>query len=254
MSYLYLPVGMKSILILLLSFCITMLAIAQPKVPPHGGVWVHDEAGVFSASAKAQLEQVLQAHRDSTSSQIAVLVIPSLEGSDIEGYAVKVFEDWKLGQAKKDNGVLFVIAIQERQMRIEVGLGLEGVLTDAMSNRIIRNEVAPFFREENYEGGIQAGVDAIIKTIAGTYQNENPVPQRKRSKRSPLGSIIFIIIMLIVMSRKNKGGGGGGGFWTAAMLGSMMGGSGRSSGGGSWGGGDFGGGGFSGGGGSSGSW
>lgn len=254
MSYLYLPVGMKSILILLLSFCITMLAIAQPKVPPHGGVWVHDEAGVFSASAKAQLEQVLQAHRDSTSSQIAVLVIPSLEGSDIEGYAVKVFEDWKLGQAKKDNGVLFVIAIQERQMRIEVGLGLEGVLTDAMSNRIIRNEVAPFFREENYEGGIQAGVDAIIKTIAGTYQNENPVPQRKRSKRSPLGSIIFIIIMLIVMSRKNKGGRGGGGFWTAAMLGSMMGGSGRSSGGGSWGGGDFGGGGFSGGGGSSGSW
>ncbi len=254
MSYLYLPVRMKSILILLLSFCITMLAIAQPKVPPHGGVWVHDEAGVFSASAKAQLEQVLQAHRDSTSSQIAVLVIPSLEGSDIEGYAVKVFEDWKLGQAKKDNGVLFVIAIQERQMRIEVGLGLEGVLTDAMSNRIIRNEVAPFFREENYEGGIQAGVDAIIKTIAGTYQNENPVPQRKRSKRSPLGSIIFIIIMLIVMSRKNKGGGGGGGFWTAAMLGSMMGGSGRSSGGGSWGGGDFGGGGFSGGGGSSGSW
>jgi uncharacterized protein len=254
MSYLYLPVRMKSILILLLSFCITMLAIAQPKVPPHGGVWVHDEAGVFSASAKAQLEQVLQAHRDSTSSQIAVLVIPSLEGSDIEGYAVKVFEDWKLGQAKKDNGVLFVIAIQERQMRIEVGLGLEGVLTDAMSNRIIRNEVAPFFREENYEGGIQAGVDAIIKTIAGTYQNENPVPQRKRSKRSPLGSIIFIIIMLIVMSRKNKGGRGGGGFWTAAMLGSMMGGSGRSSGGGSWGGGDFGGGGFSGGGGSSGSW
>jgi len=254
MSYLYLPVRMKSILIVLLSFCITMLAIAQPKVPPHGGVWVHDEAGVFSASAKAQLEQVLQAHRDSTSSQIAVLVIPSLEGSDIEGYAVKVFEDWKLGQAKKDNGVLFVIAIQERQMRIEVGLGLEGVLTDAMSNRIIRNEVAPFFREENYEGGIQAGVVAIIKTIAGTYQNENPVPQRKRSKRSPLGSIIFIIIMLIVMSRKNKGGRGGGGFWTAAMLGSMMGGSGRSSGGGSWGGGDFGGGGFSGGGGSSGSW
>ena len=109
-----------------------------------------------------------------------------------------------------------LIAIQERQMRIEVGLGLEGVLTDAMSNRIIRNEVAPFFREENYEGGIQAGVDAIIKTIAGTYQNENPVPQRKRSKRSPLGSIIFIIIMLIVMSRKNKGGRGADGYFPCA--------------------------------------
>jgi len=246
---------MKSFLIVLFSFCAIPSIVAQPKVPAHGGVWVHDETGVLSASAKAQLENLLQAHRDSTSSQIAVLIIPSLEGSDIDGYAVKVFEDWKLGQAKKDNGVLFLVAMQEKQIRIEVGFGLEGVLTDAMSSRINRNEVAPYFKEGNYEGGIQAGVVAIIKTIAGTYINENPTPQRKRSKRSPISSIIFIIIILIVMSRRNKGGGGGGGgFWTAAMLGSMMGGSGRGSGGGSWGGGDFGGGGFSGGGGSSDSW
>jgi uncharacterized protein len=240
-------------------FCFSLLASTsgQPKISPHGGVWVHDQAGVLSGAVKAQLEALLQAHRDSTSNQIAVLIVPSLDGGDIDGYAVEVFKEWKLGQAGKDNGVLFLVAMQERQMRIEVGYGLEGVLTDAMSSRINRNEVAPFFREGNYEGGIQAGVVAIIKTIAGEYVNENPIPSRKKSKRSPFGSIIFIIIMLIVMSRRNKGGGGrgGGGYWTAAMLGGMMGGmGGRNSGGGSSWGGDFGGGGFSGGGGSSNSW
>ncbi len=244
---------MKSFLTIIFCFSLLIPAWGQPKIPSHGGVWVHDYAGVLSAPAKAQLEALLQAHRDSTSSQIAVLIIPSLEGGDIDGYAVDVFKEWKLGQAKKDNGVLFLVAMQERQMRIEVGYGLEGVLTDAMSSRINRNEVAPYFREGNYEGGIQAGVIAIIKTIAGTYVNEDPVPNRKRSKRSPFGSIIFIIIILIVMSRRNKGGGGGGGYWTAAMLGGMMGGRGSGGGGGSWGGG-FGGGGFSGGGGSSNSW
>jgi uncharacterized protein len=249
-----LSVRMKFFLTILFSFSLLFTASGQPKIPEQGGIWVHDYANVLSASAKAQLEHLLQAHRDSTSSQIAVLIIPSLEGGDIDGYAVEVFKEWKLGQAKKDNGVLFLVAMQERQMRIEVGYGLEGVLTDAMSSRINRNEVAPYFRQGNYEAGIQAGVVAIIKTIAGTYVNEDPVPNRKRSKRSPLGSIIFIIIMLIVMSRRNKGGGGGGGgYWTAAMLGGMMGGRGSSGGGGSWGG-DFGGGGFSGGGGSSDSW
>jgi uncharacterized protein len=246
---------MKFFLTIIFCFSLLVPTVGQPKVPEHGGVWVHDDAGVLSAPVKAQLESLLQAHRDSTSNQIAVLIVPSLEGGDIDGYGVEVFKKWGLGQSGKDNGVLFLVAMQERQMRIEVGFGLEGVLTDAMSSRINRNEVAPYFREGNYEGGIQAGVVAIIKTIAGTYVNEDPAPSRKRSKRSPLGSIIFIIIMLIVMSRRNKGGGGGGGgYWTAAMLGGMMGGmGGRTSGGSSWGG-DFGGGGFSGGGGSSDSW
>lgn len=226
-------------------------AHAQRAVPAHNAVWVHDEANVLSASAKAQVEALLQTHRDSTSTQIAVLIVPSLEGEDIDGYGVRVFEEWKLGQKGKDNGVLFLIAMQERQMRIEVGLGLEGVLTDALSSRINRNEVAPYFREGNYEAGIQAGVVAIIKAVAGEYKNDNPAP-RKRGKKSSWSTLIFIILLVFLMSRRNRGGGGGaGGYWTAAMLGSMLGGS-RSS-GDSWGG-DFGGGGFSGGGGSSDSW
>ncbi len=247
-------VRMKSLLFLFFSLLMVISATAQRSIPPHGGVWVHDEAGILSAPAKTQLEAILQAHRDSTSNQIAVLVVPSLEGEDIDGYAVRVFKEWKLGQEKKDNGVLFLVAMEERQMRIEVGYGLEGVLTDAMSSRINRNEVAPYFRQGNYEAGIQAATMAIIKVIAGEYVNEEPTVQ-KRKKKSPWGTVIFFVIMLLLMSRKNKGGGSGmGGYWTAAMLGSMLGGSGRSSGGWGGGGGDFGGGGFSGGGGSSDSW
>ena len=225
---------------------------AQRAVAPHNAVWVHDEANVLSASAKAQMEALLQAHRDSTSTQLAVLIVPSLEGEDIDGYGVRVFEEWKLGQKGKDNGVLFLIAMQERQMRIEVGYGLEGVLTDALSSRINRNEVAPYFRQGNYEAGIQAGVVAIIKAVAGEYTNDNPTP-RKRGKKSSWSTLIFLGLIILLMSRKNRGGGGGmGGYWTAAMLGGMLGG-GRGSSGDSWGG-DFGGGGFSGGGGSSDSW
>ena len=235
----------------LLLVATSFLVHAQRAIPSHNAVWVHDEANVLSASAKAQMEALLQAHRDSTSTQIAVLIVPSLEGEDIDGYSVRVFEAWKLGQKGKDNGVLFLIAMQERQMRIEVGYGLEGVLTDALSSRINRNEVAPYFREGNYEAGIQAGVAAIIKAVAGEYKNDNPAP-RKRGKKSSWSTIIFIILLVILMSRRNRGGGGAGGYWTAAMMGSMLGG-GRGSSGGSWDG-DFGGGGFSGGGGSSDSW
>ncbi len=246
-------VRMKSFFFFLFWVYALIPTLAQRSVPAHGAVWVHDEAGILSASAKAQLEAVLQAHRDSTSNQIAVLVVPSLEGEDIDGYAVRVFKEWKLGQENKDNGVLFLVAMEERQMRIEVGYGLEGVLTDALSSSINRNEVAPYFRQGNYEGGILAGTMAIIKSIAGEYVNDAP-PVQKRKKKSPWGTVVFFVIMLIVMSRRNKGGGGGmGGYWTAAMMGSMLGGGGRSS--DSWGGGgDFGGGGFSGGGGSSDSW
>ncbi len=247
---------MKSVFSTLIFTLLVISASAQRNVPAHGGEWVHDEATILSPAGKAQLEAILKAHRDSTSTQIAVLLIPSLEGDDIGSFALRVSEAWKLGQEKKDNGVLFLVAMQEKQMRIEVGYGLEGVLTDAMSTRINRNEVAPNFRQGNYEAGIQAGVIAIIKTVQGTYVNDEPIV-RKRKGRSPIGTIIFVVILIIVMSRKNRGGGSGsGGYWSAAMLGSMLGGGGgygRSS--GSWdSGGDFGGGGGFGGGGSSDSW
>jgi uncharacterized protein len=226
---------------------------AQRAIPPHGGVWVRDEASLLSPAAVGQLEAILKGYRDSTSNQIALYIIPTLDGDDIDDYANRVFTEWKLGDEKKDNGVLWLIAVNDRKQRIEVGLGLEGNLTDALSSRINRNEVAPFFREGNYDAGIQAGLTGIMKAIEGTYVNEDP-PRRKKGKRSPIASILIIIAILVLMSRRKGGGGGGGGYWSAAMLGTMLGSSmGRSS--GSWdSGSDFGGGGFSGGGGSSDSW
>lgn len=227
---------------------------AQRAIPAHGGVWVRDEANLISPAAVGQLEAILKGYRDSTSNQIALYIIPTLDGDDIDDYANRVFKEWKLGDEKKDNGVLWLIAVNDRKQRIEVGLGLEGNLTDALSSRINRNEVAPFFREGNYDAGIQAGLTGIMKAIEGTYVNEDP-PRRKKGKRSPFASILIIIAIIVIMSRKKGGGGGGGGgYWSAAMLGGMLGSNmGRSS--GSWdSGSDYGGGGFSGGGGSSDSW
>ncbi len=227
-------------------------AFAQRAVPAHGGVWVHDEANVLSPGTVAQLEQILKAERDSTSNQIAILTVPSLEGEDIDGFGIRVAEAWKVGDQKKDNGVIFIVSIQDRKMRIETGLGLEGVLTDALSSRINRNEVAPQFRQGNYDAGVLAGTIAIIQAIKGTYVNESPPQRVKRGSRSPWGTVLLIIIIIIAMSRRKGGGGGMGGYWAAGAAGALLGGAGRSD---SWGSGsDFGGGGGFGGGGSSDSW
>lgn len=230
---------------------LTISVSAQIKIPEHGGVWVHDDANVLSAGTRSELEYILKAHRDSTSNQIAVLIVPTLEGDDIDDYANRVFREWKLGDAAKDNGVLFLIAINDRKMRIEVGLGLEGVLTDALSSRINRNEVAPFFRQVDYDGGIRAGTLAIISAIKGEYKNDNP---KGKKGRSPLLTLLIIIIFIIIASRRNKRGGGG--YWSSGggYMGPMIGGSGFGGSSSSWSGSDFGGGGDSGGGGSSDSW
>ena len=248
---------MKFFFSLLFIFVSVATSFSQRQVPEHGGIWVRDEASVLSPGAVSELNAILKAHRDSTSNQIAVYIIPSLDGDDIDDYANRVFKAWKLGQADKDNGALFLISIGDKVMRIEVGQGLEGVLTDAQSSRINRNQVAPHFRVGDYDGGVMQGVGAIIQTIAGTYVNEEPPQQQQRrsSRRSPLSTIIVLIIIFLIARRRGGGGGKGGYMARGLMGGMMMGGFGRSS--GSWGGGgggDFGGGGFSGGGGSSDSW
>src|SRR6218665_116789 len=124
----------KIFLFLLVSFA----GIAQSTLPEQGGYWVHDNAGILSPQTKAELESALKAERDTTSNQIAVLTIPSLGGSNINDYSLKFFKKWKTGQAKKDNGVLFLIAPNERNVPVDVGFGLEGSLSDAVASRIIR--------------------------------------------------------------------------------------------------------------------
>jgi uncharacterized protein len=237
---------------------VSVMVYGQPDIPAQGGFWVHDLADVLSPQVKARLESIIRVEEDSTSNQIGVLIIRSLEGGSLEEYSLRVAEAWKIGRKDRDNGVLLLISIDDRKMRIETGYGLEGALTDAMASRIIRNEIAPSFRQGDYAGGVEAGLKGIIKAIKGEYVNENPRSQKRNTKKFPLGTIIIIIIILIIASRSRRGGGGGG-HWSSGRgwIGPIGGGIGSS---GSWGsggggfGGSFGGGGGFGGGGSSGSW
>jgi uncharacterized protein len=241
---------------LLLSFLFVGKALSQAEedIPDHKGIWVHDNAGVLSQQTKQYLEQFLQHDRDSTSNQIAVLILKSLNGQDIDDYAFRVFEKWDLGQKGKNNGVLYLIAIDDRKARIEVGEGLEGVLTDLQSSRINRDRVAPYFRQGNFDQGVVAGVKAIRETIRGEYVNENPKQFRKKKRGSSIYTVLIIMAVIFFLSRRRGGRGGGGGYWSSGG-GWIIPGGGFGSSSGSWGSGsDFGGGGFSGGGGSSDSW
>jgi uncharacterized protein len=175
---------------------ICMVAVAQKVVPELWGLRIHDDAKVLSPGTIEKLEQQLKSYEDSTSNQIAILIVSSLEGESIEDYSIRVVDKWKLGTQKKDNGVLLLVAIDDHKMRIEAGGGLEGVLTDAVCNRIIRNEMAPDFRRDDYDAGVTAAVDSIIKAIAGEYKadEEKPTSGLTIGQRIMIG--IFLLIVL----------------------------------------------------------
>lgn len=239
--------------LLFLAILFPLFSFGQLAIPELWGTPVHDEAKVLSQGFISQLESVLKQHEDSTSNQIAVLIVPSLQGEIMEEYTLKVAENWKLGQQEKDNGVLLFIAIGDRKARIEVGEGLEGPLPDAICNQIIRNELAPYFRQDNYEGGVAASVAAIIKAIEGEYvADSEPVKKRRTRGGSFIGTLIILIIVIIISSIRNRGNRGGG--WSSGTGWYGGGFSGRGGGGWSGGGGFSGGGGGFSGGGSSGSW
>lgn len=234
--------------LLLLFLFLPSLLLAQRDVPELANHRVHDDAGILSSQTVAYLEQSLRAFEDSTSNQIAILTVPSLEGETIDQFGIRVGEAWKLGTGTNDNGIILLIAMQERKMRIEVGQGLEGPLPDAICNRIIRNELAPAFRRQDYDGGVLSSIEAIRKAIKGEYVGTGP--QKSRGKRLPSGFVVLLIIIIIAM-RSRRGGGRGSG-WSSGR--GWYGGGGFSRGGGGGFGGFSGGGGSFGGGGSSGSW
>lgn len=146
---------------------VATLAAATVEVPYLSGRVV-DTAEVLSPEANARISEQLKAHETASGNQVAVLTLSSLEGESIEDFADRVFQAWRLGQVGKDDGVLVVIAVDDRRMRIEVGFGLEGTLTDLAAGRIIRNVITPHFREGDYDGGIETGVAALIGVLAGT--------------------------------------------------------------------------------------
>jgi uncharacterized protein len=231
---------------LLVAFLLFLPVLSALEVPKRADGYVTDRAGLLSSAARENLETTLRAFEEKTSSQVVVATFPSLEGDSLEDFSMRLAEAWKAGQKKKDNGVIFLIFQNDRKIRIEVGYGLEGVLTDALSGQIISQVVVPYFRKGDYSGGILAGTDAIMKATQGEYKGS---PKRNRSPR--VGNLLFLFSLFFLFhlwARTNSrriGGRRGGYVGFLPMGGGFR--SGGGFGGFSGGGGGFGGGGASGG-------
>jgi uncharacterized protein len=223
---------------------------------------VVDQAAVMTPQSRSDVEAKLKSLEDKSGIQLVVATVKSLQGSDIETYANQLFRYWKLGEAKKNNGVLLLVAPADHKVRIEVGYGLEGTLTDALSSVIIASAIIPRFKTGDFSGGIERGVDGIISVLSGDsaewHQKVN-VRSENSSDVNILFPILFFVLLIFIVWYLNRHTGGGGpgrggrGGPIFIPYGGSWGGGGFSGGGG-FGGGFSGGGGSSGGGGASGSW
>lgn len=259
---------MRKLLYLIGCLLAVQAGFAQFEIPkkPDFQTSVYDYAKLLSDSEKAQLEEKLIRYSDSTSTQIVVATVETINGEDIGILTPKWAHEWGIGQAKEDNGVFILLAAKERKIWISPGYGLEDKLTAGINGEIIRNVIIPEFKAGSYYNGLDKGADELFKVFKGTYKGERK--QDNNAESFPWGALVFIfIIIMIIIARGRRGGGRGGrgggiGLGEAILLSSLgrgLGGSGSgwgSSGGGFGGGGfggGFGGGGFSGGG-AGGSW
>ncbi len=237
--------------IFLLSFLIILLLAAQAafslQIPEKPKGRVSDYAGLLTNDQKVRLDAQLQRYEEATTNQIAVAIFKSLEGESLEDFSIRLAEKWKIG-TRKDNGVILIVFLDDRKIRIEVGYGLEGSLTDATSSSIIRNDIAPHFRQGDYYYGIEAGVHKIIEATKGEYKAE-PNDEQKGTEWKNLLILAFLFSNLLFFGARiwaerrryytvGSGGWGSGGNYSRG---------GSSGGGFSGGGGSFGGGGASGG-------
>lgn len=258
-------------LVLLISVCWggwTFGLGAAEAMPPAPTRYFNDFAGVTAPDAQARLNQTLEQFEKDTSSQIVVAVFPRMQSdSSLEDYVNRLFKAWKIGQTQRNNGVLLAVFIEDRKMRIEVGYGLEGAIPDVIAKRIIENELKPRFRNNDFAGGLSAGVQALMQAARGEYKGTGGTNAQRQEGNAPgylfmfVWAGIFLAIMFISIRRALGGtvyrrhGRSSWAGWPVVTTSSWSGGdSGGWSGGGDSGGGFSGGGGDSGGGGASGSW
>jgi len=249
-------------------------AVRREQPVPRNDGWVTDLAGLLTATEEQQLETLSESYRSGSGHDIALLTVPDLAGEPIEDFALRVAREWKLGSKDKSEGALLVVSKGDRQLRIDVGRGLEGTLTDAVSARVIRDVITPRFQDGDFAGGLRQGLEALHKAAGGDY---GALPERRSAPSSAwlaIPFLAFMLLMIFVITRRRGprgrrrgsvwpwilldaatrgglgGGSGGGGF------GGTHGGFGGSFGGGGGGGGfgGFGGGGGFSGGGASGRW
>lgn len=251
-------------LLALVAMLFALPAFAEPKFPPLTGRVV-DDAQILSPQVEQDLTSKLENLETTTGRQLVVATVPSLDGYPIEDYGYQLGRTWGIGEKGKNTGVILLVAPNDRKVRIEVGYGLEPVLTDALSSVIIQSVILPKFRDGDMEGGVVAGTDALVEQLslpadqAKARVAEASQPDRQKAKGSPIvGFLIFLFIIFVFSSlfrgRRGRGGLGSALPWIilSALNNSGRGGGGWSGGGG--GGGFSGGGGSFGGGGSSGSW
>ncbi len=202
----------------------SVLAYYNPGVPTG---FVSDFAGIINESARASLESELQKFEAETKHEIAVVTIKSLQGDTIENFAVKLFEDWQIGKKGADNGALFLIALEDRQMRIEVGYGLEGPLPDATAYAIINKIVKPAFQAGDYAKGITEGVGAIEAAVKG--EDVGARVGKKIGEGFNLGRLInelgpwFFIFIFIILRSVIYGFGGSKRWWPGGVWGGVFG-------------------------------
>jgi len=179
------------------------VAIGALDVPPLTGRVV-DLAGVIESAVEERIEAKLALLEKSDTTQIVVLTVPTLDGDSIEDFSIQVVEKWKLGRKGLDNGALLVIATNDRKLRIEVGYGLEGRFTDLIAGRIIRQIIVPRFRKNDFSGGIEAGVDAMIAAVKGEFT----APEKGTAgveQFVPLFFLLLFILMMVLRARAREG-------------------------------------------------
>jgi uncharacterized protein len=236
--------------------------IPKQLTPPR---LVNDFTGTLTPEQKDALERKLVSYDDSTSNQVAVVIIPTTGDYPVDDVALRILRDWGVGGSEKNNGIVILVAKDDRKIRIEVGYGLEGAIPDVTAKSIIDNAITPAFREGNYYRGLDRATDDIIKAAAGEYKAPAGYGKR-RGRGTGTGVIIFLLILIfIILGNIGKRGGGGmisrrgyGDIGAGWIIGTLLSGGSSRGGGGGWsgGGGGFGGfgGGSGGGGGASGSW
>ena len=211
---------MKKVLRILSFFLFFLPSLIQAlEVPPLKG-HINDYAAMISPAIKDRLEEELKGFEQTDSTQLVILTIPSLEGEPIETFSIKVGETWKIGQKNKDNGIIMVVAKQERKIRIEVGRGLEGRLTDLLAGRIVDLVITPRFKRGDFDGGFQAGVSALVDATRGEFKADEG-PRGKQKKGAPsffTFLIVFGVVLLFIGSLSRILGGIAGFIGLPALL------------------------------------
>ncbi len=194
-----------TVLLLLLLMVTGMFSQNIPSKPSFIPALI-DSTNTLSVAEKSALETKLIRYSDSTSTELFLIIIPSTFGENINFYATELGHKWEIGQKGKDNGVVILLAKDDRKIAIQTGYGVEHLLTDALSRRIIENVIIPEFKKGDYYAGLDKGVDVIVDILRGEYKNNTPQKSEKRLPNIVLIIIIFIFILL-VFSKKNSGGG-----------------------------------------------